>query len=168
MQALPSLQLTLGPPLHPPPLHLSLLVHALPSLQLFELFENTHPFEALHESLVHPLPSLQDRAAPPLQPPPLHLSFFVQALPSSQPFELLENTHPLPGLHESLVHPFPSLQETAAPAKQLPPAHWSFCVQALPSVHTESLGVCTHPLTEWQLSFVQLLPSSQMSAIPPN
>ena len=57
MQALPSLQLTLGPPLHPPPLHLSLLVHALPSLQLFELFENTHPFEALHESLVHPLPS---------------------------------------------------------------------------------------------------------------
>ena len=70
MQGLPSLQLFAPPPLQLPPLHWSLMVHAFPSEQPLELFENTHPDPALQESLVQAFPSLHFFEPPPLQLPP--------------------------------------------------------------------------------------------------
>ena len=48
-------------PLHEPPPHVSLIVHALPSLHAFVLLVNTHPVAALQVSVVQALLSLQVR-----------------------------------------------------------------------------------------------------------
>ena len=64
---------------------------------------------------MHALPSLQLAAAPGTHEPPLHVSFAVQAYPSLQGLVLFANPHPLDGLHESVVHPFPSLHTSAVP-----------------------------------------------------
>ena len=82
MQPLPSLQFGAAPPTHAPPEHVSLVVHALPSLHETVLLVCTHPVDVLHESSVQPLPSLQFGAAPPTQAPAVHVSPVVQALPS--------------------------------------------------------------------------------------
>ena len=70
VQALLSLQLSAGPPTQVPPLHVSPVVQAFPSLQGSVLFALTQPVAGLHESFVHALPSLQLGAGPPTQMPP--------------------------------------------------------------------------------------------------
>jgi hypothetical protein len=68
----------------------------------------------------------------PAQAPPEHVSFVVQALPSSQDAVLFVYTHPVDGSQESSVHGLLSLQTIAVPA-HAPPEHVSFDVQAFPS-----------------------------------
>jgi hypothetical protein len=74
------------------------------------------PAPVSHESSVHTLPSSQFCAPPPTQVPPAHVSFAVQAFPSLQGFALFVLRHPLAGMQESVVQPFPSLQFNAVPA----------------------------------------------------
>jgi hypothetical protein len=64
VQTLPSSQLGAAPPTHAPPAHVSLVVHALPSLQGSVLFVNTHPPVGLQVSVVQTLPSLQASGVP--------------------------------------------------------------------------------------------------------
>lgn len=129
-----SSQFGAGPPTHEPPLHVSLVVHALPSLHGLLLFACKHPRDVSHVSVVHTLPSLQFGAAPPTHDPPEHISFVVHAFPSLHALELLLFTQPVMLLHESVVHTLPSLQFGGAPPTQEPPEHVSLVVHAFPSV----------------------------------
>ena len=70
------------------------------------------------------------------------------------------------GLHESAVHGLPSSQLRGAPA-QLPAAHVSLMVHALPSLHETLLNTCMHPVAGSQLSSVQTLASLQFVGGPP-
>jgi hypothetical protein len=76
-------------------------------------------------------------------------------------------TQPVAGTHESFVHTLPSLQLGAGPPTQTPPAHVSFVVQALPSLHALVLLVCAQPVAGTHESFVQTLLSLQFGAGPP-
>ena len=83
VQALPSLQTVAGPETHAPPLHLSPLVQALPSLQLLVLAVCVQPVVGLQESLVQALPSSQLMAAPATQFAPVQTSGLVHTLLSA-------------------------------------------------------------------------------------
>jgi hypothetical protein len=82
-----SLQVTALPPPQLPPPHTSPVVQALPSLQDTVLFVNTQPVDALHESVVHTLLSLQVSGVPAVQTPvwqtsaPLHTVESAQEVP---------------------------------------------------------------------------------------
>ncbi len=65
-------------------------------------------------SVVQTLLSLQTIGVPAHTPPP-HVSPEVQALPSSQALVLFVNTHPVAGLHVSVVQTLLSLQTSAGP-----------------------------------------------------
>src|SRR5438094_10275995 len=78
----PSSQLGAGPPRHLPPLHLSLVVQAFPSLHGAVLFVWTQPVAGLHESSVQGLPSAQLTGVCVQPPPPSDVSV-VHASPSS-------------------------------------------------------------------------------------
>jgi hypothetical protein len=118
-----------------PPPHVSFVVQAFPSLHGAVLFVWTQPFAASQESSVHGLLSLQFGAGPPLQVPPPHVSFVVQAFPSLHGDVLLVWTQPFAGSQESSVHGLLSLQLGAGPPLQVPLPQVSFVVQALPSLH---------------------------------
>jgi hypothetical protein len=119
-------------------------VHALPSLHGAVLFGCEHdPLAGLQVSSVQTLPSPQLFAFP-VQDPPEHLSFVVQAFPSLQLEVLFVNLHPVFGLQESVVQGLPSLHVSAPPPLQHPPEHLSFVVHALPSSHGAALFVCLH------------------------
>ena len=62
VQTFPSLQFGAGPPTQLPPLHVSLVVHALPSSQGALLLVWTHPVAGLQLSSVQALLSLQSAA----------------------------------------------------------------------------------------------------------
>ena len=96
--------------------------------------------------------------------PPLHVSFVVQALPSSHEAVLLVCTQPIAGSHVSSVHGLPSSQLRAVPPTQVPPSHMSLVVQALPSSHEAVLLVCTQPDVGSHVSSVHTLPSLQLRA----
>jgi hypothetical protein len=121
----------------------------------------------LHESVVQTLPSSQLGGVPPLQVPPPHVSFVVQAFPSLHGLLLFVCTQPEAGLHESFVHPLPSSQLGGTPPLHVPPPHVSLVVQAFPSLHGLLLFVCTQPDAGLHESFVHPLPSSQFGASPP-
>jgi hypothetical protein len=140
VQMFPSSQLGAGPPTQVPPLHVSLVVHAFPSLQEFVLFACVQPVPGLHPSVVQTLLSSQFGAEPPTQLPPAQVSFVVHALPSLQGFELLVCVQPLLGLHPSVVQTLLSSQFGAGPPTQLPPEHVSPVVHALPSLHAVPFG----------------------------
>ena len=91
----PSSQLGAGPPRHRPPLHLSLVVQAFPSLHGAVLFVWMQPVAGLQLSSVQPLPSSQLSAGPPTQPPLLQVSLIVQAFPSLQGAVLAVWTQPV-------------------------------------------------------------------------
>ena len=154
-------------PEHPPPLHLSLMVQAFPSLQALELLLNTQPLPGLQESLVQLFPSEHCSAAPPRQLPPAQVSPVVQAFPSLQDLELFAWAHPEFGSQESVVHLFPSLQFFAPPPTHVPPEQISATVHAFPSLHPELLGAFTHPTPGSQESLVQRFPSLQSGAVAP-
>jgi hypothetical protein len=83
VHGLPSSQLTWVPP-QAPPEQVSLIVHALLSLQLPVMFVWTQPVPVLHVSDVQTLLSSQFGAAPPTHEPDAHVSFVVHALLSLQ------------------------------------------------------------------------------------
>jgi hypothetical protein len=167
VQHWPSSQLVGPPAWHVPPPQVSPVVHALPSLHGAVLFVWTQPVDALQVSVVQTLPSSQFGGTPPLQVPPPHVSFVVQALPSLHEAVLLVWTQPEDGLQESSVHGLLSLQPSAGPPLQVPPPHVSAVVQAFPSLHGAVLLVCTQPEPGLQLSSVHGLLSLQPSAGPP-
>src|SRR3989442_14364118 len=94
----PSSQLGDGPPTHLPPLHLSLVVQAFPSLHGAVLFVWKQPVAGLQVSSVQTLPSSQLSAGPPTQPPLLQVSLVVQAVPSLQVAVLSGWKQPVVGL----------------------------------------------------------------------
>src|SRR5262249_36661352 len=146
VQALPSSQLSAGPPTHTPAEHWSLLVQALPSSHEPGTFVCTQPLAGLQESAVQTLSSLQSGGGPPTHVPAWHVSFVVPAFPSSQDAVLLTWTQPLTGSQKSSVHGFPSSQFGAAPPTQAPAEQASPVVQALPSLQEvpSSLGGFEH------------------------
>jgi hypothetical protein len=167
VQTFPSSQFGAAPPAQLPPEHVSFVVQALPSSQGAELSVWTHPVAGSQVSSVQTLPSLQFGGAPPTQLPPEQVSFVVQALPSLHEAVLFVWTHPVAGLHESSVQPFPSLQLGGSPPTQAPPKHVSFVVQALPSLQDAVLFVCTQPVAGLHESSVQTFPSLQFGGTPP-
>jgi sorbitol-specific phosphotransferase system component IIA len=90
----------------------------------------------------------------------------VHGLPSSQAFVLFVNTHPVAGLHVSVVHTLASSQTTALLAKQAPPPQVSPAVQAFPSSQAIVLFVKTQPAVGSHVSVVHTLASSQTTAVP--
>jgi len=117
---------------------------------------------------VHTFPSSQLSASPPTHRPALHVSWVVQALPSSHGAVLLACRQPRARSQESVVHTFPSLQLGGDPPTQLPfPSQVSWVVQALPSSHGAVLFVRTQPLAGLQESVVQTFPSLQLGGGPP-
>ena len=141
VHGLPSLQVGAGPPTQLPPLHVSFVVHALPSLQGTVLFVKTHPVAVEHESLVHGLPSLHTSAAPPLHTPAAQASLVVHALPSSHVPAMFAWAHPLAGTHESFVQTLLSLQLRVPLPTHTPFWHVSVGVQAFPSLQDPVFGV---------------------------
>src|SRR5438093_394905 len=162
----PSSQLGDAPPTHLPPLHLSLVVQASPSLHGAVLFLWKQPVAGLQVSSVQTLPSSQLSAGPPTQPPLLQVSLVVQAFPSLQGAVLALWTQPVLGLQVSSVQTLPSSQLGARPPTHTPPPHRSLRVQAFPSSHEAVLFVWTHPVVGLQLSSVQELPSLQFRGVP--
>src|SRR6266849_184134 len=167
VQTLPSSQLGAGPPMQVPPLQVSLVVQALPSLQGLVLWVCTQPVTGLQLSSVQTLLSLQLAAGPPTHAPAAQVSLVVQAFPSLQGPVLLVCTQPVAGTQLSSVQTLPSSQLGAGPPTQVPPLQVSLVVQAFPSLQGLVLLVCTQPVAGLQLSSVQTLPSSQLGAGPP-
>jgi hypothetical protein len=79
-----SLQLSGGPPTHSPPVQVSPVVQASPSLQGFVFGRFTQPRAGSQSSSVQTLSSSQSSGGPPLHWPSAQVSSVVQALPSSQ------------------------------------------------------------------------------------
>jgi hypothetical protein len=167
VQGLLSLQFGAAPPVQVPALHLSFVVHALPSLQAARLLMCRQPPAVSQESSVHTLPSSQLTLPAPAHFPPEQTSPRVHASLSLHDAALLACAHPVAGLHESSVHTLLSLQLTAEPLTQAPAAHVSPVVQALPSSQVAVLFACAHPVAGLQESFVQGLLSLQFGAAPP-
>jgi hypothetical protein len=120
----------------------------------------------LHESVVHTFPSSQLIGVP-LQTPPEHTSFPVQAFPSLQVTLLLVCVQPVAGLQASVVQTFPSSQFGGGPPVQVPPTHVSPVVQRFPSLHELLLLANTQPVVGLHVSVVQPFPSSQFGGGPP-
>jgi hypothetical protein len=116
---------------------------------------------------VQPFESSQFGAVPPTHAPLAHVSFVVQALPSSQGAVLSVWTQPLTGSQESSVQGLLSSQLGAAPPTHAPAAQVSLVVQALASSQAAVLSVWTQPLDGSQESSVHPLASSQSGAGPP-
>src|SRR6266849_3536473 len=74
VQTFPSSQLGAGPPTQVPPLQVSLVVQAFPSLQGLVLLVCTQPVAGLQLSSVQTLPSSQLGAGPPTHAPPAQVS----------------------------------------------------------------------------------------------
>ena len=125
-------------PAHVPLAHTSPVVHRLPSVHEAVLFACAQPLAGTHESSVHTFESLQFVAAPETQTPPTQASPVVQALLSLQGFVLFEKTHPLAGLHESVVQRFESLQVSAVPGWHTVATQVSIPLQRLLSVQSAS------------------------------
>ena len=167
VQPFPSLQTSAVPPTQEAAVHVSLVVQELPSLHGDVLFRCAHPAAGAQESFVQPFPSLQERAAPPTHTPLAQVSLVVQELPSLHGDVLFVNTHPVPGLQESVVQALPSLHVIAAPALHEPLEHVSAPVHASPSLQAFVLFVCTQPEAGAQESVVQPFASSQLTSEPP-
>jgi len=112
-------------------------------------------------------PATKPHVVPGTHRPPLQTSPPVQLFPSEQGAALLVWTQPVAELQVSSVHTFPSSQLGDAPPTHLPPPHLSLVVQAFPSLHRAVLFVSKQPVAGLQVSSVQTLPSSQLSAGPP-
>jgi hypothetical protein len=152
VQTLPSLQLSGVPAVQVPfwhvsaPLQTLLSTHDVP----FVTGVAVHPVAGLHPSVVHTFPSLHVSAVPAVHTPPWHVSPPLHRLPSAHAVPLARTglLH-TPPVQTSLVHGLPSAQSPA-------PAHGA----------QPPIGVCWQPLSAWQLSVVQALPSLQLSTVP--
>lgn len=161
-------------PLHSPLTHLSLVVHAMPSLQLAPSLVgvNTQPVLGSQLSVVHAWPSSHLRPpATPAQLPLVHVSLLVHTLPSSQPLPLglAVFLQPLSAKHTSSVQALPSSQFAEPTVVQKPPWQLSPAVQALPSLQVAPLGNGVNlqsPVTASQPSVVHTRPSWQILPLP--
>jgi len=141
VHTLPSSQFGPEPPMQTPPLHVSEVVHALPSLQGAALFAWTQPVAGSQLSSVQTLPSSQLGAGPPTQAPAEQVSPVVHASPSLQCAVLLTWVQPVAESQLSSVHTFPSSpQMRAGPPTHVPPAQASPVVQASPSLQGDALS----------------------------
>ena len=138
VHGLPSLHTT-GAPVQAPPEHASDVVQRFPSLHGSVLFMCVQPVAGSHSSVVHGFPSPQPSEPVPSHAPAEHVSPVVHALPSSHDAVLFVKTHPLAGLHESVVHGLPSVQAMGIPPPHAPAEHRSPVVHALPSPHVRVL-----------------------------
>lgn len=110
--------------------------------------------------------ALASQPVRPLHLPPAQVSPPVQPLASSQATALFFCVQPDNGLQSSSVQGLPSSQTLAIPPLHLPPAHLSFSVHKLPSLHPAALLLNRHELIGSQVSVVQTLLSSQSLALP--
>jgi phage-related protein len=109
------------------------VVQAFPSSHAAVMFVWRQPVARSQVSVVHGLLSSQFGPGPLMQDPLPHVSPTVHAFPSSQAAVLFVWTHPVAGLHMSVVHTLPSLQTTPVPP-HTPVVQTSAWVQALPSL----------------------------------
>jgi hypothetical protein len=134
-----SSQLTGVPAPHDPSVQLSFPLQTLPSEQdvPFRTATAWQPATALHESVVHRLPSLQTRVVPATQVPAWQISLPLQRVASGQAVPLATGVvlQPDVGRHVSFVHTFPSLHTSAVPAVQMPDWQVSMPLQRSPSLH---------------------------------
>jgi hypothetical protein len=130
------------PPLQAPDWHVSVCVHAFPSVHVvpsdFAGFEHT-PVDVLHVPAVwHWSDAVQATELPPVHAPDWHVSVCVHAFPSLHvvPSDLAGFEHrPVPGLHEPTSwHWSLAVQITPFPPVQVPATHVSVCVHAFPSL----------------------------------
>ena len=163
----PSLQV-MAEPLQAWATHVSPLVQALPSLHavLASASLCLQPTLAVQLSIEHGLPSSQLSTPVGTHAPRVHVSPVVHGSPSVQATVLFWCTQPMLSAHPSDVQNVLSSQFGGAPPTQLLLLHVSLVVHALPSLQSEVLAMCTQPLPSAQESFVQPLPSSQLSALP--
>ncbi len=153
-------------PLHAPPAHASLVVHALPSSQVTVLAPCRQPLFGSQLSLVQTFASSQPTALP-TQLPAAQVSAWLQALPSSQLRLLFANAHlPVATAQLSEVQGLLSLHVVPAPDTQPLVLHTSPTVHALPSLHGAVLAAWVQPSLASQPSSLQPLPSSQFN-LPP-
>jgi hypothetical protein len=146
VHGLPSSHLTAAPGAHFSSAHWSPLVQASPSLQGALLALWTQPLLASQLSVLQGLLSSHSPAAPGTQAPPLHASPVVQALPSLQVASPGRAVQPVLLSQLSMVQGLLSSHAVALPPPQLPSAHCSALVQALPSLHGPPLGLAVQPL----------------------
>jgi hypothetical protein len=84
-------------------------------------------------------------------------------LSSLQGSELFVWVQPVAPVQPSVVQTLLSLQSGPAPPTQMPPAHASSVVQALPSSHGSLLFTCVQPVAGLQPSSVHPLLSLQFT-----
>lgn len=166
VQRLPSAQGKALPGWHRPPAQVSPIVQRLPSSQAPETAAKLQPLMGLQLSVVHGLLSSQFTLPVALHKPAWQPSPVLQALPSSQLAVVGAYTQPPVESQLSVVHGLPSLQVTAGPPLQLPPAHVSVLVQALPSLQGMAAAIATQPLAGSHKSKVQGLLSAHARAVP--
>ncbi len=128
------------------------------------------PVGASHVSSVHGLPSSQSTGVP-LQTPLPQRSFEVHLVPSLQGMPSVTDTElhlPDSDSQLSVVHAFPSSQETGCPFWHLPPSQASPCVHADASASqgAPSSSVWVQPFAGSHVSTVQGFVSSQFLSGP--
>jgi hypothetical protein len=133
---------TVLPPVHTPLWHVSVWVHAFPSLQVVPLvatgFEHA-PVDGLHvPEMWHWSLAVQTTELPPMHVPFWQVSVWVHALPSLHvvPFVATGFEHaPVDGLHVPATwHGSLAVHVTGFDPVHTPDWHVSVCVQALPSL----------------------------------
>jgi hypothetical protein len=144
------------------------MVHTLPSVHGAPppIPAYTQPVVALQPSLVQALLSLQTTGVP-THCPAEQLSAVVQTLPSVQLPPTTATYWQMPPLQLSVVQVLVSEQSLADPTQVPAPLQTSETVQPLPSSHARVLLAFLQPVVGEQLSVVQGLPSSQVTAEPP-
>ena len=124
VQGFASAQLGAVPAAHTPAWHVSVPLHALPSLHEapFETAVCLQPATGSQVSVVQGLLSLQVSDVPAVQAPAWHVSTPLHTLPSLHevPFGTAVCLQPAAGSHVSVVHAFASSQLSGVPAVQLP------------------------------------------------
>src|SRR5437867_1995280 len=108
----------------------------------------------------------QTGGGPPTQTPPLHVSFVVQALPSSRGRGLFAWGQPEAGWQGWVLQTVPAAEVGGGPAAQPPPLQASAEVQALPSLQGRVLFTWAQPVAGLQESSVHGLPSLQLTGEP--
>jgi hypothetical protein len=137
-------------PVHTPLWHVSVCVHALPSLHAvpfaFTGFEHA-PVDGSHVPAVwHWSLAVHVTGFAPVHAPAWHVSVCVQALPSlhAEPFTFAGFEHaPVAGLHvPTSWHWSLALHVTGFEPAHTPLWHVSVCVHAVPSLHAVPLAFC--------------------------
>src|SRR5207249_861779 len=141
VQTFPSSQFGGGPPTHVPPLQVSFVVQALPSLHGAVLFVWVQAVPRHPPSVAQEHTSSLLAGCHPARLPPLRASFCLTASPLPYGAVFCCWVQPVAGLQLSVVQTSPSSQLGAGPPTHVPPLQVSFVVQALPSLHGAVLFV---------------------------